>query len=187
MATLKIYRETALPETLEANGLYFVGPAARPDFVELYVTGNTPGAVKRIIDEARVQAMIDASGTGSQTLEIVADIAERDALAPSENILVLVLDATADNTVESGAATYAYRQSTDTWAKISEAESMDVVIQWSNIQGKPSSSVSDIDDAVTKRHTHANKTQLDKIDEDGSGNLTYGGSLPVTGWASNNW
>lgn len=187
MATLKLYRETALPGTLEANAMYFVAPAARPDFVELYVTGNTAGAVKRIIDEAKVQAMIDAAGTGASTMEIVADIAERDALTLDANALVLVLDASADATVASGAATYAYRHSDTSWTKISEAESMDVVLQWSNISGRPSSAVADIDDAVTKRHSHSNKTELDKIGQDVSGNLTYNGSLPATGWASSNW
>jgi hypothetical protein len=51
-----------------------------------------------------------------------------------------------------------------------------VQLQWSDILGKPTSSVADIDDAVTKRHTHSNKTQLDLISENGtSGNLEYDG------------
>jgi hypothetical protein len=50
---------------------------------------------------------------------------------------------------------------------------MDVVINWANIQNKPTSSVVDIDDAVTKKHTHTNKTELDKVGEDGNGYFTY--------------
>lgn len=42
------------------------------------------------------------------------------------------------------------------WTKVAEAESIDVVLQWANIQGKPNSAVADIDDAVGKRHTHNN-------------------------------
>ena len=64
---------------------------------------------------------------------------------------------------------------------------MDINFSWANLSGKPTSSVADIDDAVSKRHAHANKTQLDKIDQDASGNLTYNGNLPATGWASSNW
>ncbi|WP_301585027.1 hypothetical protein [Halomonas alkaliantarctica] len=190
MASLSIYRETALPGTLAANSIYFVAPAARPDYVEIYVTGNDASTVKRVIGQQDVEALINASGGGggsANTLEIVDDIAARDALAPTTNVLVLVLDASADETVTAGAATYAYRANTSAWNKISEAESMDVVLSWANLQDKPTSSVVDIDDAVSKRHAHANKTQLDKIDEDANGNMTYGGNLPMTGWASSNW
>ncbi|MGE4532092.1 hypothetical protein [Halomonas sp.] len=187
MATLKLYRETALPGTLEANSMYFVAPAGSPDYVELYVTGNTAGAVRRIIKEDDVQALIDASLAGFGEIEVVADIAARDALTLTSNAQVLVLDASADTTVDSGAATYVYRSSDSSWTKISEAESLDLALTWAALDGKPSSAVADIDDAVTKRHTHANKTELDKIGEDGSGNLTYNGSLPATGWESANW
>lgn len=188
MATLKMYRESALPGTLEANSIYYIAPASAPDHVEIYVTGNSGSVVKRVLNEADIQALIDASvGEIGNSLEIVDDIAARDALSLTENTLVLVLDASSDSTVTSSSATYAYRVSDDSWTKISESESMDLVLSWDNLEDKPSSSVVDIDDAVTKRHTHSNKTQLDKIDEDGDGYLTYNGDLPVTGWSSNNW
>jgi hypothetical protein len=45
------------------------------------------------------------------------------------------------------------------WAN--QGDIIDLV--WSAIDGKPSSSVSDIDDAVTKKHSHSNKTELDKV------------------------
>ena len=86
-----------------------------------------------------------------------------------------MLDASADATVASGAATYVYDFGNTTWVKISEAESLDVVLDWSNIQNGPSSSPAAIDAAVADSHTHANKTQLDKIGENGDGNLTYDG------------
>ncbi|NMB82431.1 MAG: hypothetical protein GYA14_11500 [Ignavibacteria bacterium] len=37
--------------------------------------------------------------------------------------------------------------------------------EWSRIEDKPVSTVSDIDDAVTKKHTHANKALLDTYDQ----------------------
>lgn len=43
---------------------------------------------------------------------------------------------------------------------------MDLILSWNNINGRPTSAVADIDDAVTKRHTHANKALLDKVGED---------------------
>lgn len=187
MTALTIYRETALPGTLQANSIYMVAPAARPDLVEMYVTGTNSTTVKRIIDQPMIETMISDALATVGGLEVVADIAERDALTPTADKIVLVLDASADSTVSSGAATYAYRLSDTSWTKISEAESMDVTLDWASITGKPTSSVANIDDAVTKRHTHANKTELDKVGEDGSGNLTYNGALPATGWSSTGW
>lgn len=186
MATYNIYKETVLPGTLQPHSIYLVAPAARPDFVEMYVTGTSAGTVKRIVDTAQIQSMIDTAIADISTLEVVADIAARNALSLSSNTQVLVLNATGDATVASGAATYVYRSSTSTWIKISEAESQDVVLQWANIQNKPTSSVADIDDAVSKRHSHANKTELDKIGESG-GYFTYNGSKPVIDWNSVGW
>lgn len=184
---LKFFKETALPGTLQPNSVYFIAPAAKPDYVELYVTGTSASAVKRIVNSDDVQSMINASLAGFAALQVVDDIAARDALAPTANTLVLVKDATDDSTVASGAATYVYEVATTTWTKVGEFESLDVVLQWSNIQGKPSSSVADIDDAVAKKHSHANKTQLDKVGEDGSGNFQYNGGYPQAGLESQAW
>lgn len=61
-----------------------------------------------------------------------------------------VTDASGDSTVTSGWAIYRYNGSA--WAKIQEQEGLDVVIpttiEWANVQNKPTSSVTDIDDAV---------------------------------------
>ena len=187
MATYQVFKETTLPGTLQANSIYLVAPAAKPDYVEMYVTGSSASTVKRIINDVDVQDMIDTSVASQTQLEVVTDITARNALTPTRNMTVLVLNATGDATVASGAATYVYRLSTTSWTKISEAESMDLSITWASITGKPTSAVGDIDDAVTKRHTHANLTQLNKIGEDVNGNLTYNGALPKTAWQSTNW
>lgn len=116
---------------------------------------------------------------GKPAVEIVADLDARDALTDViSGTLCWVEDATADSTVDSGAAAYLAQVNgnTVTWVKVAEAESLDVVLQWANIQGKPTSAVADIDDAVSKRHTHDNKTVLDGITEDETtGNLVYNG------------
>lgn len=187
MAIYQVFKETTLPGTLDAHSIYLVAPAARPDYVEMYVTGSSASTVKRIIDATRVQEMIDASVGGISGIGIVDDIAARDALSPTTNLQVFVLDASGDSTVTSGGATYLYRLSNTTWYKISEAESMDLVVTWASITGKPTSSAAAIDAAVSNSHTHANKTELDKIGEDVNGNLTYDGSLPVIEWTSEAW
>lgn len=183
MPAIKIHKTTALPGTLEGHSIYLVAPAAKPDYVEMYVTNADATAVRRIITEQDVINLISA-GSGVQ---IVNDIAARNALTPVNGQLVYVLDATGDPTVASGAASYLWKADTFEWIKLTEFESMDVIVQWSNIQGAPTSSPSDIDAAVANSHTHANKTELDKIGEDGNGDFTYNGQPPrarleTAGW-----
>lgn len=118
---------------------------------------------------------------------IVDNIAARNALTPKNAQRVYVVNATGDSTANSGGAEYMWRSSTSAWIKLSEAESQPLVLAWANITGKPSSGVAAIDDAVAKRHSHANATQLDKIGEDGAGNVTYGGARPRIAWDNTGW
>lgn len=187
MADYKIFKETTLPGTLAANSIYLVAPAARPDYVEMYVTGTSPSVVKRIVNSVDVQTMISAAMAGSGATTVVADIAARDALTPVSGTTVLVRDASADATVAAGAATYIYDSSVPEWVKVSEYESLDLTLTWANITGKPTSSAAAIDTAVANSHTHANKTQLDKISEDGDGHMTYNGASPKISWDSKGW
>lgn len=52
-------------------------------------------------------------------------------------------------------------------------------IAWAVITGKPTSTVEDIDDAVAKKHSHANAEQLAKVNE-ADGVMTYGGAKMAT-------
>jgi len=188
MAVVKIHKTTALPGTLDGHAIYLVAPASKPDYVEMYVTSSDGSAVRRIINSDDIQAMIDASLAGvSGGLQIVADIAARNALTPTNGKYVLVLDASADPTVDSGAASYVWRSATSEWIKLTEYESLDLQLTWANLSGKPTSSPSAIDSAVANSHTHANMTQLTKVGEDGNGNFTYNGQPPrarleTAGW-----
>lgn len=188
MATLKIFRETALPGTLVPYAIYFIAPASDATLLEIVVVDAAGTASRHVINKADIQAMIDASmaSAGASDLTIVADIAARNALTPTGNLYAYVQDATGDATVDSGGATYLYNFATTTWIKVSEAESMDVVLSWSGLLDKPTSAVADIDDAVAKRHSHANKTQLDQIGEAG-GELTYNGLQVKTEFSSTAW
>lgn len=189
MALFQIFRETALPGTLQPYSVYFVAPPGKPDYVELYVSDSTGTNAKRIIKESDVQALIEAAVAGLSAIEVVPNITARDALTPAANVHVYVLDASDDATVTGGSASYIYQLSTDTWHKFSESESLDLdlTVFWADIVNKPTSTVAEIDAAVSNSHTHANKTQLDKIGEDASGYLTYNGVLPVIAWSSTGW
>ncbi|WP_417292433.1 hypothetical protein [Desulfovibrio porci] len=74
---------------------------------------------------------------GQTKTYVVADIAARDAVTGmSVGDQVWVKDATADSTVTKGAAKYIYEGEDTGWVKTAEAESMDVVINWGDVQGK---------------------------------------------------
>jgi len=78
------------------------------------------------VNTADVQTLIDTSLADFDSDVIVADIAARDALSLTRNATVHVVDASADSTVASGAATYLYNETADTFTKVSEFESLDV-------------------------------------------------------------
>ncbi|WP_255038846.1 hypothetical protein [Lacihabitans soyangensis] len=180
----KVFKETAVPATWQADAVYFI-QAAGATYMEIYTT-SAAGVPKRLINEADITSMISAGLAAANELTIVADIAARNALAPTRAMNVFVRNATADTTVASGGAYYLYDLANTAWIKTSEAESLDVVLTWNALQGKPTSTAAQIDAAVGNSHSHANKTQLDKISET-DGNLYYNGSLPKTAWASTNW
>lgn len=186
MALLRIERVLALPATLTASTMYVV-QAALAGRAEVYFTDNAGTVARHIIDETDVNNIVSNAIANFSAIEVVANIAARDALVLSANAIVLVIDATADATVALGAATYVYDLATTTWSKISEFATIDAVINWSNIVGTPSSTVAAIDDAVAKRHVHANTAQLALVGEDVNGALTYNGINPEAYIAVSDW
>jgi hypothetical protein len=188
MATIKLNKTTALPGTLDGNSVYLVAPSSKPGYVEMYVTNADGSQARRIINSDDIKAMIDASLAAAGSIAIVSDISARDAISsPPNGKYVLVLDATGDNTVKNGAASYVWRADTSKWVKLTEYESMDMTITWDMIQGKPASSPSSIDTAVSNSHTHSNMTQLGKVGEDSNGDFTYNGQYPRARLDSADW
>ncbi len=185
---IKFYAVAALPQALEADSFYYVANGA---VAESYLTdsaGNAKSVGNTVmINQLVANALADWEKT-SNSMPIVANIAEREALILTleKNSFILVLDASADATVNSGSALYAYDFGTTTVYKVAEYESMDLVIQWASIQGRPNSSVAQIDDAVGKAHQHANKTVLDKFTEAG-GELKFAGEPIATTWTTKDW
>ena len=183
----QIYRETALPTPLQPASIYIVAPTGVENYVEVYVTNSAGTQARRIINQADVQAMINAAMSAVQEIVVVADITARNALAPTSTRYVYVRNATDDTTVTSGGATYLWDVANTAWVKTSESESLDMVFNWDSLLGKPTSTPAAIDAAVGMAHAHTNKTQLDKIGEDAGGNMTYAGAAVATQWSSNEW
>ena len=122
MALLKIYRETALPAfPLQPYAIYLIAPTAKPNYVEMYVTNSDGSAARRIINEADIQSMINSAVSNISNIQVVSDIAARDALAPTNTNYVYVKNATADSTVSAGGATYLWDTGASAWVKTSEA------------------------------------------------------------------
>jgi hypothetical protein len=189
MAQFNVRRLTALPGSPAANTIYVINPPGEADYAEVYITGNSGATIRRIINETDISALIAAAVGAMTMLHIVANIAARDALslAGNGNAFVLVTDASADITVASGAALYAFNDTGDTFTKLTEYESLDLVLDWADIQNKPASSTTNIDDAVNKRHEHTNMTQLNKVGQDGEGHFTYDGVRPTIEWTEVTW
>jgi len=184
----KFFKVTALPGVMEANSFYFVENGT---FAESYVTDDS-GTARSIGNTAMIEAIagpqIAAAIAAMNRVEIVANNTARDALVGNDrNQMVLSLDATADGTVTAGAALYVFRNSDNSWIKVSEYEGLDATVTWTSITGKPSSAVALIDDAVTKRHNHANLAVLDKWSESGGLPFYDGVAVGGTQWGTTDW
>lgn len=133
------------------------------------------GVVRRLLPETKAVQVKLENGTdletkitnidraiSQQTVSyVVPDIAGRDALPVASLHVgdqVWVIDATADATVTTGAAKYIVQAisgdpAAATFKKTGEAESLDVVVHWADVQDKPTNTVADIDYAVNATKT----------------------------------
>jgi len=178
---LKFHKVTSLPGSLDPNAVYFV---QNNTYAESYITSSS-GVARSIGNSAMINTLIAAQLSSINTTRVVNDITARNALAPSVVTLAYVINATGDVTVSTGGATYVFNPGTSTWTKIAEFESLDMVLSWANITGKPTFSPANIDLAVTNSHTHTNKTQLDLLSVV-NGVLNYNGD-EVKNWSTINW
>lgn len=175
MAQLAFAKVAALPGVLAANTLYAVA-GANAGLFEMYLSDSTGSSARHIISKTEIQAMVANNISNFTNIQVFANIVARDAAVLDRNVVGMVVDATADLTVKTGAAMYIYDADTDVWTKISEVESMDLQLTWAALQDKPTSTVAAIDDAVAKTHVHANKAVLDGLADDGAGILQYKGA-----------
>jgi len=144
-----------------------------------------------------VNTAIGNAVTSAAELKVVADLTAMTtystASGATKPLMALVIDPRAgnaninevaitggDTTVVGGSATYIWDHTMETWYKIAEQESMDLVLSWANLQDKPTSTVAQIDQAVADSHTHANMAVLNLLTEDVDGALNYNGVALVT-------
>ena len=135
----------------------------------------TDTKVTKAVGDA-VTSLSAAIGGKLQVFPTYADLTTYATANAGVSFLALVTVATGDTTVASGSATYVVNAADASVTKIAEHESMDMIITWANIVGKPNSTPADIDLAVSRMHTHANLAVLDKLSDIG-GALAYDGAL----------
>lgn len=87
-----------------------------------------------LLTEHEEKLVLLMSSITNLKVKAVQTIAERDTFENKEGIFH-VINATGDPTVKSGWAQYIYQ--TDKWIKIAENESLDVILTWASITGKP--------------------------------------------------
>lgn len=177
MSKIRIERVLALPDPLVGSTIYIV-KAADATHAEMFFTNNDGSEIRHLLNKAEVNDMITTAINSFNNIMVVQDIATRNALVLERNALVLVVNATGDGTVSSGAAMYVYDHGNSSYYKVSEYESMDMTfdLSWGNITGGPSSSPVAIDSAVAAAHVHANADVLGQLGEGPGGNLTYKGN-----------
>lgn len=180
---VKFFKVNVLPGNPVADAWYLV---ANGNYAETYVT-NSLGVVKMVGNSTMINQLIAAQLSGLSQTYIVADIAARNALTAtlSINAVIQVIDATADGTVSTGGATYLWDDANNVSIKVSEFESMDVTLSWSNITGKPASTPGAIDAAVANSHIHTNQAALNLI-TDSAGVVQYNGDA-IKNWNTVNW
>jgi hypothetical protein len=187
MAKMSFQQVIQLPSTLTPNTAYFI-KSATSGLMEIHVSNSDGTGTLHVINRDEINTMISNAVTGSTAIKAVNNIDERNATTLPTSGFVMVKDATGDSTVHSGAALYFYdttltltdkQTNADRFSKIAEYESLDLQLTWEALQNKPASSVADIDDAVAKRHSHANLAQLNLITERADGEFLYNGQLTV--------
>lgn len=179
--------------TVNAKGLVTAAVAATTADIaaskdKRYVTDEQLAALNAVngpngFVKTDAQGYVPTDKINPVILSITTEYADINAMLTAEppmvkGTLCFVTDASVDPSVASGWAIY--RRKVDeasgalqltNFIKVQEQETLDVQLSWASIQGKPTSTVTNIDDAVTKRHAHANKAALDRLSVDEKGVL----------------
>ena len=173
---------------------------ATSDLMDVFLSDNVDGSfVRQLLNEDMIDTSILTAMDAGQTIFKAADMDARDLIEPTQykNVLVLVLDprtgVNADATVSTGAAMYVGEyQGVDLnpqtfeetvnidWTKVYEAESLDLVFDYTDILNTPvlpNSTASEIDQLVTNMATlQTNVANLFSAIEDANGDIVYNGS-----------
>jgi len=130
---MEIIKVLSLPATLAPNTIYATRDGESGSI--LHLTNRLGSVVFSTPSLAVIDSRV-ASVTGGIVV-YPTYAAMTGATAPTTNVMIHVIDATGDTTVLDGGATYLYVVATTSYVKISEFESMDLILTWENILNKP--------------------------------------------------
>ena len=188
MSKFTIMRVTSLPSTITPSTMYILKQPTS-QVAEVYFSNNNgsqlvPGITEQFITDKFASLL----ATGMGEIQIVETINDRNRVTKNGNSLIIVIDATGDEFGSTGTVLYLYRAINSSYFRVSVFDgSGDGVssggggaggpVWWGSILGKPSSTPVQIDDAVSKAHTHSNQTTLDRIGVTADGVLTVDGTV----------
>lgn len=119
------------------------------------------------------QGYLPETNIRQELLAINKEYADITALLGESRVqpgkIVMVVDATADETVDSGWAIYRrtkepeYWELSKGWQKVSEQESVNIDLQWDHVKDHPASVPSAIDEMIRKAHAHSDLEALNKL------------------------
>ncbi len=102
--------------------------------------------------------------TGATVVASFDKLAEIES--PYSGQKAFVIDASGDDTVDNGWAEYIYDATTSTWVKTGERESLDLILDWSNVMNKPTNLLTTESaelDAFAKTADVYTKTEVDSL------------------------
>ena len=146
--------------TENASGLSYIGKFATKTDLDSYV--NPTNGMLAVVE--------DTDGNGSTELHIYSETA-----SSWESIGAFEFSDSFSG-LKDTPSTY----EADMFLKSDGSQIVYSKVKYSELQGKPSSAVSKIDQAVTDSHTHTNAAVLDKFTEDVSGNVLYDNKELIT-------
>lgn len=178
--TLSFAKVLTLPATPVANCFYMTPDATSG--LRLTVSDAVGRVYRSTMRETTIDSEIVRMVARANELKVVATYTDLTNSAFSDstfnrNQIYYVLDASGDPSVVSGPAMYILDWTTGTVHKIAEGVAENFSPDWTTVLGRPASEIVDIDDAVTKRHSHANLAELNSVTVDGDQVLVSGTAL----------
>lgn len=171
ISKVNFIRLNAVPTQWIPDSIYFIKNYSPTDpIADLYIT-DMAGNPLRVGNADLTQELIATFFHDKRIFKIFDDIAQRDQYIqsnPDYAQLFLVIDASDDPDVTSNSAFYGYRPAfTGHDAEvffISDFESQNISLNWSNIENRPSSTVEAIDLAVAS-YQNLYDASLERVDE----------------------
>lgn len=153
------------------NGIYVVQEGAWTRALDVNTSSSVTPGMFTFVEEGTVNANAGFVLTNNGSIVLGVTELEFTQFSGAGQVIAGIGLAKNGNEIyltSTGVAAGTYTKVTvDAQGRVTQATNLEVSdlpeITWDLIQGKPTSSVEDIDDAVSKRHTHANAETLDGI------------------------